>query len=126
MSRPQKCRFIKELPDEVKFQPIAESFHAVEEVIIGFDELEALRLADFQGLSHQESADVMGVSRATFGRILEKARKHSADALINRKRIYIRGGKYCDKTEMKENCSRRRNCPKCFKNSNNISGDENV
>jgi predicted RNA-binding Zn-ribbon protein involved in translation (DUF1610 family) len=36
----------------------------------------------------------MGVSRATFGRIIEQARKVVADALINGKAIRIEGGSY--------------------------------
>jgi len=36
----------------------------------------------------------MGVSRATFGRILQKARSIVADALINGKAINIEGGNY--------------------------------
>jgi rubrerythrin len=36
----------------------------------------------------------MGVSRATFGRILHKARQTVADALINGKAIKVDGGNY--------------------------------
>jgi uncharacterized protein len=86
MSRPQKCRFIQNLPVESYFNPTVDDLTSVEQVVISFDELEALRLADFIGLSHVESAEKMGISRATFGRILEKARKSSADALINKKK----------------------------------------
>ena len=58
------------------------------------DECEALRLADYEGLSHEEAGSEMRVSRATFGRIIEKARKKVADALINGKAIRIEGGNY--------------------------------
>ena len=53
-----------------------------------------LRLADLEGLSHAESGRRMGVSRATFGRIVEQARKIVADALINGKAIHVEGGNY--------------------------------
>jgi predicted DNA-binding protein (UPF0251 family) len=53
------------------------------------DEMEAIRLADFENLYHEEAADKMEISRATFGRILNLARKKVADALINAKTIRI-------------------------------------
>ncbi len=52
-------------------------------VIMELDELEAIRLADGLGLYHEEAARQMNVSRQTFGRILEQARKKVATALIN-------------------------------------------
>ena len=64
------------------------------EVCLTVDEREALRLADLDGLSHEDSGQCMGVSRATFGRILNKARQIVADALINGKAIKVDGGNY--------------------------------
>ncbi len=45
------------------------------------DEVEALRLADCEGLSQGEGAALMGVSRATFGRIAASGRGKVARAL---------------------------------------------
>jgi len=56
-------------------------------VEISLDMLEALRLADLEGLSQDEAAVSMGVSRQTFGRIIEDARRLVCDALINNKNI---------------------------------------
>ena len=56
------------------------------------DGLEALRLADLEGLYQQEAARRMGVSRATFARILSAARRAVSDALVNRKVLSIDGG----------------------------------
>ena len=53
------------------------------------DEIEAIRLADFEGLYQEEAANEMEVSRATFGRILNSARKKIAKALILGKAIEI-------------------------------------
>ena len=64
------------------------------EVILSVDEFEALRLADLQALSHEEAATKMKISRATFGRIVEKARKTVVDAIVNGKAIRIEGGNY--------------------------------
>ncbi|MBC2743066.1 MAG: DUF134 domain-containing protein [Desulfosarcina sp.] len=72
------------------------------------DERESLRLADLDGLSHEESGKCMGVSRATFGRILHKARQTVADALINGKAIKVDGGNY---KMVEEN--RQFSCRKC-------------
>ncbi len=66
----------------------------LEQVQLTVDELEALRLADFLGMSHEEAGKQMGVSRATFGRIIEQARKTVADALIHGKAISVDGGNY--------------------------------
>lgn len=66
----------------------------LEETHLTIDELEALRLADLIGLSHEEAGQKMGVSRATFGRIVQQARNHVADALIHGKAIKIEGGTY--------------------------------
>ena len=53
------------------------------------DELEAVRLADYEGLYHEDAAVKMGISRATFGRILNNARRKVADAIVNGKALKI-------------------------------------
>jgi hypothetical protein len=58
-------------------------------VTLGRDELEALRLADLEGLYQETAADRMGVSRATFGRILTSARRQVAEALVGGKVLVI-------------------------------------
>ena len=64
----------------------------LEEVVLGFDEAEALRLADLEGLYQEAAARSMGVSRQTFGRIVEVARYKTADAILNGKALRIEGG----------------------------------
>jgi len=58
-------------------------------MLINDDEMEALRLSDFEGLYQQECADTMGISRTTFSRLIENARKKIADALLHNKAISI-------------------------------------
>jgi len=53
------------------------------------DEMEAIRLSDFEGLYQQKCADQMGISRTTFSRLIESARKKIADALLNTKALKI-------------------------------------
>lgn len=61
----------------------------LEEIVIEKDELEAVKLADYDGLKHEEGAEKMNISRATFGRILEKGRKKIAGSIIKGKAIRI-------------------------------------
>jgi predicted DNA-binding protein (UPF0251 family) len=61
----------------------------LEEVILSLDELETLRLADGKGLYQEEGASLMGVSRATFGRILKSARQKVAEAILQGKALRI-------------------------------------
>jgi predicted DNA-binding protein (UPF0251 family) len=64
----------------------------LEVLSINLDELEAIRLADREGLYHEEAAGRMGVSRVTFGRILEKAHAKVAEALLDGKALVIGKG----------------------------------
>jgi predicted DNA-binding protein (UPF0251 family) len=47
------------------------------------DEFEAIRLVDIEGLSQQDAAQQMRVSRQTFANILKKSRLKISTALIN-------------------------------------------
>lgn len=69
------------------------------EVVLGFDEAEALRLADLEGLYQEAAARSMGVSRQTFGRIVEIARRKTADAVLNGKALRIQGGEIVIRNE---------------------------
>ena len=48
------------------------------EIVLTVDEFEALRLADYEGLYQKQAAERMGISRPTFGRIVEAARRKVA------------------------------------------------
>lgn len=63
--------------------------YELEEILLDPDELESLRLADLLNYSQEEAAGEMNISRATFGRIVENARKKVADAVLNGKAIKI-------------------------------------
>lgn len=63
--------------------------YELEEILLDSDELESLRLADLLSYSQEEAAREMHISRATFGRIVENARKKVADAVLNGKAIKI-------------------------------------
>jgi predicted DNA-binding protein (UPF0251 family)/predicted Fe-Mo cluster-binding NifX family protein len=74
------------------FSPSGPGSGKTGEVVLTFDEAEAIRLADLEGLYQQAAAQRMGVSRQTFGRIIEVARRKMADALINGRALRIDGG----------------------------------
>lgn len=63
-------------------------------VTITVDELEALRLSDWEQLEQDDAAARMAVSRGTFQRILYAARKKAAQALFSGSIIEIAGGHY--------------------------------
>jgi predicted DNA-binding protein (UPF0251 family) len=94
MVRPRKDRLVTYNPNVCYFKPRGIPMLDLEETHLTIDELEALRLADLVGLSHEAAGQKMGVSRATFGRIIQKARQRVADALIYGKAIKIEGGNY--------------------------------
>lgn len=53
------------------------------------DELEALRLADLEGLYQEDCARRMGISRTTFSRTLATAHRKLADTLLHGKRLVL-------------------------------------
>jgi len=53
------------------------------------DELEALRLADIEGLSQIEAAKLMGVSQPTFHRILKEARRKASMAVLGGEPVIV-------------------------------------
>jgi len=89
MSRPKKCRCIGCKPNASFFKPQGTPLADLEQVDLGLDELEAMRLADYEGFYHEEAATSMNVSRATFGRIISEARRKVADAIIHGKALTI-------------------------------------
>jgi predicted DNA-binding protein (UPF0251 family) len=77
------------------------------EVNLLYEEYEAIKLADYDGLSHHEACVLMGISRPTFARIYESARQKVAKALVEVKEIRsVYGNVSLDKNWMK--------CAECF------------
>ena len=127
MVRPQKSRMVAYNPDISYFKPRGIPLIDLQEVQITIDEYEALRLSDLMDMPYEEAANKMKVSRATFGRIVRRARKIVADALINGKAINIQGGSYSiigkkrifvcnhcnNKWEEPRQTVRPENCPSC-------------
>jgi len=92
MPRPCCKRHISCRPCADFFKPAGVPCHALEIVTLTLDEVEALRLADLEGLYQQQAAEQMKISRATFARIVEEARRKAAEALIHGKALRLEGG----------------------------------
>ncbi len=92
MPRRCRCRRIRCQPDVNYFKPRGIPLDQLEEVTLKLDEWEALRLADWEGLYQKEAAARMGISRQTFGNIIESAHKKIADVLLHAKALKIEGG----------------------------------
>ena len=58
-------------------------------IIMNRDELESLRLVDYEGLLQEEAARRMGVSRGTIWRCLSSARMKVAKMLVEGREITI-------------------------------------
>jgi predicted DNA-binding protein (UPF0251 family) len=102
MSRPWICRRVGREPEAAYFKPRGIPVSRLEEEVLGIDELESLRLADLLGLYQEEAASRMNVSRQTFGRIVESARRKVAGALVNGKALKIEGGEIAMMTDTRK------------------------
>ena len=92
MARPLQPRKIAFVPQVNVFKPVGTPRAALKETILSLDELEALRLADLNGLYQEAAAEKMAISRSAFARTLTTARNKIADALIHGKSLRLEGG----------------------------------
>jgi predicted DNA-binding protein (UPF0251 family)/predicted Fe-Mo cluster-binding NifX family protein len=89
MPRPRKCRRIEGCPKASFFKPQGIPLRELTEVYLTMDGFEAMRLSDYEGLSMEEGAERMHVSRHTFGRILGDARRVVTRALVDGLALHI-------------------------------------
>jgi len=98
MARPVKWRKVEYLPKESYFLPCPKGncprFENMAEVKLKIEELEAIRLKDLEGLTQEEGAMRMEISRQTFQNIIDEARRKIALALVEGKAISVGGGHY--------------------------------
>lgn len=94
MSRPRQKRMVFRPPVMEGFKPFGIPMADLEPVILLFEEYEAIRLLDYQGMTQLEAAREMAVSRPTLTRIYEKARRTLAEAFVEGKAIFIAGGNF--------------------------------
>ena len=119
MARPQSDRIVHEPPLFSDFKPMGVRGQDLGQVLLTLDEFEAFRLADQVGMSHAAAAEEMGISRSTFTRLIEKARKKIADFIIQGKMLTIEGGS----VHFRNNILKCQSCGHMFKTNmdNNIS-----
>jgi predicted DNA-binding protein (UPF0251 family)/predicted Fe-Mo cluster-binding NifX family protein len=76
------------------FKPQGVSCSELREILLSVEELEALRLAHGMRLYQQDAAEWMGISRQTFGRLLERAHQKVTQALVEGQALRIEGGTF--------------------------------
>ena len=107
MPRITKCRRICVEPMSKVFKSECASSGRI---ILQLEELESLRLIDFENLDQDAAAKRMSVSRGTFQRILYSARHKVAQVLIQGKNLVIEGGNYeISNTQ----CGQEKVCSEC-------------
>ncbi len=91
IGRPIKSRIVHKDPDTKQFSPRGHRGRpGYNELKV--EEVEAIRLIDHVGLKQTEAAGSMGISQQTFSRVLRKARKGLAEALVLGHIIKVNGG----------------------------------
>lgn len=94
MPRQRGLRRVAGVPAAAYFKPQGTPLRGIGEIVLAVEGLEALRLADLEGLSTEAAAAHMAVSRHTFGRVLAEARQTVARALVGGLALRIEGGNY--------------------------------
>lgn len=89
--RPKKPRIVKNEPNSRQFSPRGRVGRPGEN-LLKYEELEAVRLADYMGMDQAEAAESMGISQQTFSRVLKNARRCLAEAIVIGKIIKVDGG----------------------------------
>ena len=89
MPRPKKRRRVRFSPRVAYFKPAGVPLRNLQEVVLAYDEVEALRLKELKGLDQNMAAEKMNLSQSSFQRILANARKKLAEAVIRGKAIKI-------------------------------------
>ncbi len=128
MPRHKRNRKMHMPPAMRGYKPYGIPGREIESVTLLLEEYEALKLADYENMSQEKAAEKMNVSRPTFTRVYDRARKKLAKAFVEGKAILIEGGYVefsktwykcndCHETFVAKKTSKK-NCPVC--NSLNI------
>ena len=94
MPRRKRHRLVTKEPPVSVYKPAGIPTRELEEILITIDEFEALRLADFEGLSQRDASATMHISQPTFNRVLSSARSKVASGLVQGFVLRIEGGRY--------------------------------
>jgi len=110
MPRKEKNRIVNQPPIISEFKPVGLASRFLNEITITLDEYEAIRLADFMQLSHDEASLEMDISRPTFTKLLERARKKLAEFIVSGKKLRIVNGNI----HFRKNIYKCLNCEQMF------------
>jgi len=94
MVRPRRIRRIFFQPDVTYFKPAGIPMIHLKETVLSFDELEAIRLVDSEGMEQGKAGKKMKISQSTLSRLLRNGRKKLANAIISGQAIKIQGGNF--------------------------------
>ena len=89
--RPKKPRHCcpHRRPNDLIFKPAGTPLGELEKVVLAADELEAVRLCDYESLTQEEAGETMGVSRGTVQRLVSSARKKIVAAVLSGQALVI-------------------------------------
>lgn len=87
MPRRRRFRKIIKPPEFKGYKPYGHLLGGTESVELLYEEYEAIKLSDYDRMKHEQAAELMGVSRATFARVYQSARQKIAKALVETKEI---------------------------------------
>lgn len=90
MPRCKKQRCCRLLENERIFKPTGIPLSEMDIIDIEIDELEAVRLCDYEGKNQIETAEIMGISRGTVQRLLNSGRRKILDGLLHLKAIKLK------------------------------------
>lgn len=124
MPRSKQQRKVMEPPHFSGYRPYGTAGGPREPMELFYEEYEALKLTDYQQMNHQEACRSMGISRATFARIYDSARKKIAYALVEAREIKTGPGHAffedawyrcydCNARFCLRDLARRKHCPTC-------------
>jgi predicted DNA-binding protein (UPF0251 family) len=92
MPRRKKMRYCRRIEGYNLYKPSGIPMSQLEIVDLGLDELEAMRLCDFEGRQQEAAAEAMGVSRGTIQRLLEAGRRKLLDSIVHGKALCFGDG----------------------------------
>ena len=116
MARPKRYRHIRHKPVMKGFKPFGIRYVDSEKVYILPEEYEAMKLIDFDGLTQEEAAYQMKVSRPTITRIYQNYRRKIAEAFVENKSILFESADELTYDTVTYYCN---DCGKSFEISNN-------
>lgn len=92
--RGRKGRFCRPFTGDTFYKPRAVPLSELEILELGHDEIEAMRLCDYEELEQEAAAEQMKISRGTVQRLLYSGRKKVVEAITQAKALKVEGGEH--------------------------------